>query len=216
MKKKEDNYLSLIDDLDLTELQKKAMKGRWLNQRNYASRESAKNKRRYERLRLIAIIGGVLIPALVSLNLNEPYNLYLRVLVWVVSLSVAISTAVEEFFHYGERWVNYRRTTELLKMEFWQFIQRSGPYQRFRSHRTAYDDFAARTEQIILQDVNLYVTELALEKKDDNDSTRRSADIVPSFEVNAEVSDDVDDEKAGQQDLDNETTITPENDSPPD
>lgn len=210
-----EEYLALIDGLDLTDLQKETMKGRWLDQRDYASRESAKNQKRYIRLRLIAIIGGVLIPALVSLNLNEPYNLYLRVIVWVISLSVAISTAVEEFFHYGERWVNYRRTTELLKMEFWQFIQRSGPYQRFHSHRTSYDDFAARVEQIILQDVNLYVTELALEKKDDNDSTRRSADIMPSFEVNAEEPDLGEEEEPGQQALDIESTKTPINDDPP-
>ena len=204
-----EEYISLIDGLELTELQKETMKGRWLDQRDYASRESAKNQKRYVRLRLIAIIGGVLIPALVSLNLDAPFNVYLRAIVWVVSLSVAISTAVEEFFHYGERWVNYRRTTELLKMEFWQFIQRSGPYQRFRSHRTSYDDFAARVEQIIMQDVNLYVTELALEKKDDDDSTRRSSDFMPSFDVGAEEQDDGEDETAHQEDSDEGTTTTP-------
>ena len=193
-----EEYLTLIDGLNLTELQKEAMKGRWLDQRDYTSRESIKNKRRYVRLRLIAIIGGLLIPALVSLNLAEPYNLYLRVIVWVVSLSVAISTAVEEFYHYGERWVNFRRTTELLKMEFWQYIQRSGPYHRFRSHRTAYDDFAARVEQIILKDVNLYVTELALEKKDDKDSTSRNSDIMSSFEMVAEEADDKENEETHQ------------------
>lgn len=210
-----EEYLTLIDGLDLTELQKEAMKGRWLDQREYTSRESARHKKRYVRLRLIAVIGGVLIPALVSLNLDDPYNFYLRVIVWVVSLSVAISTAVEGFFHYGERWVNYRRTTEMLKMEFWQYIQRSGPYRRFRSHRTAYDNFAARVEQIILQDVNLYVTELALEKKEDDDSTNRSLDTMPSIDVVAAVPGD-EEEETRQQGSDKEIPKTPTNDEPPD
>lgn len=182
-----EEYIALIDDLELTDLQKEAMKARWLDQREYTSDESAKNRRRYVWLRLIAIIGGVLVPALVSLNLEEPYNFYLRLAVWVVSLSVAISTAIEEFFHYGERWVTYRRTTELLKMEFWQFVQRSGPYKRFRSHRTSYDDFAARVEQIILQDVNLYVSELALNKTDEEDSADRGLNLeVASESVSGE------------------------------
>ncbi|MGD2047967.1 MAG: DUF4231 domain-containing protein [Chloroflexota bacterium] len=113
-----EEYITLIDGLELTDLQKEAMKGRWLDQREYTSKESAKNKRRYVRLRLIAIIGGVLIPSLISLNLDDPYDLYLRAIVWVVGLSVAISTAVEEFFHYGERWVNWlwgRRRTRIIQ-----------------------------------------------------------------------------------------------------
>lgn len=46
-----------------------------------------------------------------------------------LSQIVAISAAIEEFFHYGERWRHYRRTVESMKTQGWQFSQLTGPYR---------------------------------------------------------------------------------------
>ena len=57
-------------------------------------------------------------PALVSLSpSDQTLEDVVRVATWVVSLVVAISAAVEQFFHFGDRWRNYRRTAERLKSE---------------------------------------------------------------------------------------------------
>jgi len=86
-------------------------------------------QKRYYLLRLTAIVGGVTLPALVSLNISgESVSAYLCWLTFCISLLVAISVAVEGFFNYGERWRHYRRTVEDLKREGWQFFQLSGPY----------------------------------------------------------------------------------------
>ncbi len=78
---------------------------------------------------------------------------------------VAISAAVEEFFHFGERWRHYRRTVELLKIEGWKFFQLSASYDGYKKHEEAYPDFATRVEEIIESDVEVYITEVVKEKK---------------------------------------------------
>jgi len=71
-------------------------------------------------------------------------------------LLVALSAAVEEFFHYGERWRHYRQNAEALKNEGWQFFLLAGGYRRHRSHQTAYPAFTGRVEQILADDVSEY------------------------------------------------------------
>jgi len=78
---------------------------------------------------------------------------------------VAIASAVEGFFRYGERWRNFRNTVELLKIEGWQFFQLSGPYSRRRSHAHAYEKFTARVEEIIRRDVQIYISEVVGERE---------------------------------------------------
>ena len=59
----------------------------------------------------------------VSLNING--SGMRQVFVWVtfaLSQVVAISAAIEEFFHYGERWRHYRRTAESLKTQGWAIL----------------------------------------------------------------------------------------------
>ena len=89
--------------------------------------QASKARNRYYRLRLITIIGGVVLPGLVSLNINS--NSIKTTLTWAtfgLSQIVAASAAIEEFFHYGERWRHYRRTVESLKTQGWQFFELSG------------------------------------------------------------------------------------------
>ena len=71
----------------------------------------------YYRLRLTTIVGGVIIPALVSLNFAGGFAVVVGWITFGISLLVAISAAVKEFFHYGERWRHYRQTGEALKHE---------------------------------------------------------------------------------------------------
>jgi hypothetical protein len=121
---------------------------------------------RYYCWRLLTILGGVTVPALVTLNLNGPVRAPLSWATFAVSLLVAISAAVEGFFRYGERWRHYRRTAELLKTEGWQFLQLTGHYRRHAAHALAYPLFASRVEDILQQDVDAYITTVAAEAAD--------------------------------------------------
>lgn len=149
--------IELIDAIDLQPLQKQFMKSRWLDQVMWLEGRSKQYRRRYYFLRMITIVGGVIVPALVSLNIN--INNIQATIGWItfgLSQTVAISAAVDEFFHYGELYRQYRNTAELMKMEGWYFLQLSGRYQSFNTHDDAYTTFASRVERIIEQDLQVF------------------------------------------------------------
>ncbi|ACK69897.1 conserved hypothetical protein [Gloeothece citriformis PCC 7424] len=182
------NISQLIEQLDLSSLQKQFMKSRWLDQLMWLEGRAERCRNRHHKLRLITIVGGVLLPALISLNSSlhprvnqcEPqpdastpttvasqpdWMTWLSSVNWLtwftfgLSQAVAISAAVEEFFHYGESYRQYRNTAEIMKIEGWQFFQLTGRYSNEKSHSEAYSDFAMRVEGIIQQDVEGYLAQ---------------------------------------------------------
>jgi hypothetical protein len=174
----------LIDTLEVSDFQKHCLRSRWLDQILWMEGNANRARNRYYLLRLTTVIGGVIIPALVSLNtpaitgmvVGDGTNLDLGwvapVAGWaafVLSLVVALSAAVEQFFNYGERWRHYRRMVESLKVEGWQFLQLSGPYRRYQKHTEAYRAFAARTEELHQHDVEAYITSVVREQEEDGE-----------------------------------------------
>ena len=163
---------AVIDSLDLSDLQKHSMHSRWLDQVLWMDRLSENTQIRYYILRLTAVIGSVSVPTLVSLptlvgpSISDQAAAVIRYITVGISLLVAISAASEEFFHYGERWRLYRRATEDLKTEGWEFIQLGGPYRLCKSHDEGYRTFAEHVEDIIRTNVMTYVTRVARERDD--------------------------------------------------
>jgi Protein of unknown function (DUF4231) len=158
-------YTDLINSLELSDFQKHALIARWLDQVLWMGGRAKQSRNSYYTLRLIAIVSGVIVPALVSVTATGTSSLIIRWATFILSLAVALSTAVEEFFHYGDRWRNYRRTTEMLKMEGWQFFELSGPYQSRDSHSHAFPKFTGRVEEIIQRDLQIYISEIVSEKE---------------------------------------------------
>jgi hypothetical protein len=169
-----EDWGQLINALELSELHKHSLRSRWLDQVLWMGKKASQCQRWHYILRLVAIIGGVLVPATVGLNPAAfgpagddntfSASLYSSI-TFGLSMMVAISVATEEFFHFGERWRHYRSTAERLKIEGWQFFQLAGPYQDFKKHTEAYPSFATRTESMFQQEVDVYITEIAKEKK---------------------------------------------------
>jgi len=151
------DYGKLIDELELSEMQKHFMRFRWLEQVLWMETKHQKNQLWFYTMRLVAIIGGITVPALISLNI---YGAAI-----FTSLLVAISVAGDEFFHFGERCRHYRRTAELLKIQAWQFFQLSGPYQAMPTHGTAYPLFAGKVEKTMRSEINVYLPEAENEEK---------------------------------------------------
>lgn len=158
---------TLIDALQLADIQKRFLRARWLDQVMWMESKCAKTQRWYFILRLVSIIGGVIVPALVGLKIGGANAT--AIVSWTtffLSLAVAISVAAEGFFRYGERWRHYRRTVELLKIQAWQFFQLSGPYQRLASHSAAFSLFAGKVEGIMQNEVEGFIAEVVKEKKE--------------------------------------------------
>ena len=144
---------TIIDSLDIDDRQKQFLRARWLDQVVWMEGKAKSTQTYYYLLRLITIIVGVLVPVLIGLDVPACITAPLAV-------SVAMSAAVEEFFHYGERWRHYRNTVELLKSEGWNFFQRIGQYRDFPSDAEACQAFVTQVEQIIRLDVEKYITEV--------------------------------------------------------
>jgi hypothetical protein len=150
-------FLEIIDSLDLNDLQKRYLRDRWLDQVNWFEKKAGYNSHRYIALRIVVILGGVTIPALVSLNARE--SSFAATLAWVtfsLSLVVAVAAALEVFLGYGERWRSFRRTVEALKSHGWQFFELSGPYA-LASHTEAFPVFASQVEGLVQQDVEAFI-----------------------------------------------------------
>lgn len=87
----------LIEMLDLSDLQKHFMRSRWLEQVNWMGAKAKKAQKRYFALRLTTIIGGVILPILVSLNFNNNLKAAdaIRWLIISLGLVFAVSSGVE-------------------------------------------------------------------------------------------------------------------------
>ena len=159
----------VIDSLDgLNALEREFLTRRWLDQVLWMEGAAAKAQRRYYRLRLVTVVGAVIVPALVSLDLGGDANNAVSWLTFAVSLVVAASAAVEEFFHFGERWRHYRRTVEQLKAEGWLFFELVGDYGASTGRRSAFERFAARVEELLREDVDTYVSTVVRERKQED------------------------------------------------
>ncbi len=173
----------IIDRLDLADLRKDFLKSRWLDQVLWLESRANKERNRHYFLRMVTIVGGVIVPALVGLN-NQGDARFKAALGWTafgLSQTVAISAAVEEFFAHGEKYRNYRNTAEGMKIEGWQFFQLTGPYRDFASHDNAYKIFANRVEQYIQQDVQGFLARL--EDKQEEDQQKTQAVVAQNSEL---------------------------------
>jgi hypothetical protein len=161
---------AMLDSLEITEFQKALLRERWLDQSTWMSAQSRKAHRRFLMFRIPVVVGGVFIPALVTLLLSAkgdpgatigwlggvPVDV-IRFFAFTVSLTVALFAGIEEVFHFGDRWRHYRRTAELLKTLGWQYLMLSGAFRRYSSHAAAFSVFAERVEDVLNEDVEGYL-----------------------------------------------------------
>jgi len=168
-KRLQEDLESLIEELELSVLQKHFLRSRWLDQVLWLGARADRCRKWHYFLRLAAIVGGVMVPALVSLNVNDgTVGRVIRGITFALSLVVAISVAVEGFLRFGERWRHYRQTEEALKIAGWEFFQLSGPYLSYGGHSQAYPSFAENVEAVLKREVEEYVTRVVREKETKN------------------------------------------------
>jgi hypothetical protein len=146
---------------DLTELQQRFVEHRWRAQLLFFKCRIIQNRWRYYVARGVAVVGAVIVPALLGADFVD-ISLLSSVgagAAFVVSLAVAIATALEEFVGWGKRWRLYRRSHDEMKAEGWRFVEGLDDYAG-GSHQQGFARFAANVEDIIERYGEEYVTEL--------------------------------------------------------
>ncbi|MBE9014182.1 DUF4231 domain-containing protein [Pseudanabaenaceae cyanobacterium LEGE 13415] len=152
----------LIDSLNLKEQRSKDyLRMRWLDQVMWMEKRAGEMRDRHRRMRLNVIICSALVPIIVALNFNQDKEVdkVLKVTVIAISAVVTVSSAIDEFYQFGNRWYSYRRSAELLKTHGWQFFQLSGAYRNYKTHEEALPVFSDEIEGIIQRDIEIYVAE---------------------------------------------------------
>ena len=100
------------------------------DQINWMDRKSARNKNRYQRLKLLVIILSVSIPFLVLFIDLFPYAKYI---IGFVGLWIAAIEGMLSLYEYQNNWVNYRQALESLRREQFLFATKSGVYKKDNS-----------------------------------------------------------------------------------
>jgi hypothetical protein len=186
----------VISHLDMHEDKKEWMKDRWLEQVRWFDRKAVAASKRHYALRILAIVGGVLIPPLVSVqSLQDSYKGLAGGVAFVVSLIVAGSVGLDELFRWGDRWRHYRRTAELLKIEGWLFIEGGGRYkahqQRHDFHERFFSLFASKVEDLVRHDVEVYLSRIVQDNQEDKDRDRHEVeDYLGSDDGTGQTPDD--------------------------
>jgi hypothetical protein len=107
------------------------------------------SKESYHLLRAISIGVGIIVPALISLNLS---GLGGQVLQWTtlgLSVASALCVAALELVRWGERWRINRSFLPLLFREGVQFSTLSGRYKRYSDHDAGYQLFVTSVEALL-------------------------------------------------------------------
>ncbi len=158
---------AVIDGLpDMNDQQKKFLRLRWLGQVLWWENKAISFRNKYNLMRMLMIIGGAAVTALVSIQSTENLSSEARIIIqWssiILSLLVTVSAALEGVFQFGERRRHKRKAVELLKSEGWQFSQLSGNYCRFRKMEDgkdkAYAEFVKRVEEITQKEIEEYIS----------------------------------------------------------
>lgn len=155
----------IVEGLDVGQMERRYLLERWLDQVEWMGQKASQAQRRYYALRLTTMIGAVAVPALASgTALGGDLARTSKIAIWVVGLIVAASAAVEQLFHYGDRWHHYRQTAERLRAQGWLFFELAAPYSaNGRTHAAAFPAFMRDVEQTLQGDVEAYVTNVTAE-----------------------------------------------------
>jgi hypothetical protein len=86
--------------------------------------KAVKLKSRYLYMRAATVVGGAIVPVLVSLDIPS-----MKYVTASVSLLVVVLVSLESVYHYREQWKNYRSTEQFLGSERILFLTKEGRYK---------------------------------------------------------------------------------------
>jgi Protein of unknown function (DUF4231) len=147
---------ALIESARLNANQKEYLRKRWLHQIRWWDDRAWEARRKYFRLRLIIVLGGVLVPFLTIGSFDARLDPWIRRTAAAVSLLVAASAALEALYGWGAIWLEKRRAAELLKVEGWLLLHRGGRYKD-QPEAEVFPEFVTEVESQIAAEVGEYV-----------------------------------------------------------
>ncbi|HXD32227.1 MAG TPA: DUF4231 domain-containing protein [Pyrinomonadaceae bacterium] len=164
---------------NLKPFQQEYLKNRWLNQILWWDQRAWEARTYYFWLRRIIVVGGILVPFLITATIGIRVDPWLRHTGAVISLVVAICAALEALYGWGAIWLAKRRAAELLKVEGWLFFHGGGPYKEELVAKR-FSDFVTEVESKIAAEVGEYVAIAQKGQNPDGSQTQASNPATPT------------------------------------
>ena len=135
------------------------LKDRVDDQLAYYGNAANSAKWKYQWMQSLIIVFGLIVPVLVNLptewefgGVRQDFSARIDLIVTVFSLAVAILTGLLNFKKFGELWLSYRMTEELIKRQKYLFLTRSGNY----AGDNAFNEFVQTIETLISSEHNQF------------------------------------------------------------
>jgi len=130
-------------------------------------RFALRDRRRYQRLRIPAVVVAAAVPAVAAADLGAAGRLTAA----AMSAFVAAALGVEALLGSGRRWAHFRVISEALKAERYLYVALAGPYSRFIDHQQAFLPFAERVENALQRELDEYSSSVIADLNKRRDST---------------------------------------------
>lgn len=126
------------------------------DQLSYYQNAANKQKRKYVYTQSAIIILGLLVPVIINLPKEisgVDLSMWIQLTTTILSLSLAVMNGMLNFLKFGDLWLSYRMTEEVLKQEKYLFLASAGKYQ---DKENAYSQFVETVESIISSEHNKF------------------------------------------------------------
>jgi len=169
------NFNIIIEETDLTIMEKTILKSRFLNEIQFYDYKRDTLKIYYNTLRFIVTAGSIILPAILSIgqmdkeDLPNNFDIISYWSSWGISLLVTASNGFIQLFSIDKKYYDYSLTTEQLKSEAWEYFQLSGKYEEFENHNGPFKIFCNKVEKI----KNGQISREFSGKVDDNNSNSK-------------------------------------------
>ena len=150
--------------MELEDLQKELLINNWLFYIYHLERLVSKNYFLYRLLSTLSIIGGITIPAINVLPLqdNEP-----MITVSILGVITAVCISINETFKFNDKWKHFRRQVEMARIEGEKYISLAGEIYKEKSHMEALPIFMDMLVNIKNVEIDEYIN--LINKKDTNE-----------------------------------------------
>lgn len=130
------------------------------DQLSYYEQSANRAKKAHNRTQMAIIVLGLLVPVMVNIPVEWgsdgqllDISVPMQILITVTSLALAVLNGVANFKKFGDLWLSYRMTEELLKHEKFMFQTRSGKYG---IPETAFSEFVQSIESLLSVEHNKF------------------------------------------------------------
>tara|TARA_B100000767_G_scaffold65233_1_gene61557 strand:+ start:5030 stop:5707 length:678 start_codon:yes stop_codon:yes gene_type:complete len=151
-----EKFKNIINDIDLSDNQKRMMSSRFLSEVNLYDRKARIAEFFYIFFSLIITIGSVVLPALLSIQnldfsddeeIDSKYRERVYWITWSLSLLISISNALIQLLSLNKQYSSYITVREDMVSEGWKYLELCDDYIE-GNHKENFTKFVEKIEEI--------------------------------------------------------------------